>query len=47
MRNINDPPPVIGPYLELNQKPRSIMGQKSAFIDHPKGLCGLLAEVIE
>ena len=31
----------------IDQKPRSIMGQKFAFIDHPKDLCGLLAEVIE
>ena len=31
----------------IDQKARSIMGQKFAFIDHPKDLCGLLAEVIE
>ncbi|MCL5265706.1 MAG: VOC family protein [Chloroflexi bacterium] len=34
-------------YNTIDKKPRSIMGQRFAFINHPREMCGVLTEVCD
>lgn len=34
-------------YQTIDKKPRSIMGQRFAFINHPREMCGVLSEICD
>lgn len=34
-------------YKTIDSKPRTIMGQRFAFINHPREMCGVLTEIID
>lgn len=34
-------------YRTIDKKPRSIMGQRFAFINHPREMCGVLSEICD